>query len=194
MTDKVENGYTALTEQFDKETFRYINEIFGCACFPDLLERKLFPNAKELTESQAVFNFVRNYLIRFDLKDPGISVVSVGDGSTPRTAALFAFRTAWAAYSIDPRLRAEKSWRTDRLNLIKSVVEEVNLSFERVVIVAVHSHAHLKAVVEQIQGEDRALVVMPCCVPQTLPTEPDYDFVDPGVWSPKNRILAWSRI
>ena len=69
--------------------FRYINELVGCSCSPDLLALKIFPNAKELTESAAAYNAVRHRLKQYDLKDPTVSVVCVGDGCTPRTASMF---------------------------------------------------------------------------------------------------------
>ena len=81
------------TTSYNHRVFRHIDELIGCACFPDLLERKFFPNGKEITESAAAYHYVRWHLPRFALRDPDIAMVSVGDGHTPRTAAMFAFRS-----------------------------------------------------------------------------------------------------
>ena len=189
-----DDAESKLFTHYDRRLFRHINDIMGCACFPDLLERKLFPNAKEITESNAVYNAVRWHLPRFSLSDPGNTVVAVGDGHTPRTAALFAFRTAWNAYSVDPLLRI-KDWKTARLHTYPVKIEEEGFHFTSpVVIVAVHSHASLKATLEHIQSPNRALVAMPCCKPIDLDVPPDMRYNDSGIWSEKNEILIWKQI
>ena len=38
------------------------------------------------------------------MKDPTVLCIVVGDGRTPRTAALLAMRTRWSVVSIDPAL------------------------------------------------------------------------------------------
>ena len=184
----LDDAESKLFTHYDKRLFRHINDIMGCACFPDLLERKLFPNAKEITESNATYNAVRWHLPRFSLSDPSNVVVSVGDGHTPRTAALFAFRTAWNAYSVDPMLRP-KDWKVARLHTFPMKIEEHFFLFQSpVVIVAVHSHASLTSTLDHIKSPDRALVAMPCCVPVDLKTPPDMCYRDPGIWSEKNEI------
>lgn len=40
---------------------RYLDEFVRCRCAPDLLARKLFPNAKEVTESFAAYAAVRKH-------------------------------------------------------------------------------------------------------------------------------------
>ena len=57
-------------------------------------------NAKELSESFACFNAARVHLAETFLpSDPHVTLLAIGDGLTPRTAALFAFRTAWRSSS-----------------------------------------------------------------------------------------------
>ena len=190
----LDDAESRLFTHYDRRLFRHINDIMGCACFPDLLERKLFPNAKEITESNATYNAVRWHLPRFKLSDQNNVVVSVGDGCTPRTAALFAFRTAWEAYSVDPLLRP-KDWKVARLHTYPVKIEEDSFHFQSpVVIVAVHSHASLRSSLRRIRSPDRALVAMPCCVPVDLKTPPDMCYRDPGIWSEKNEILIWKHI
>ena len=75
---------------------RYLNDFIKLnKSAADMLNLGLFPNAKEITESYSAFNAVKTKLKQYELGDPGVTVVSVGDGRTPRTAALFAFRTKW---------------------------------------------------------------------------------------------------
>lgn len=179
---------------YDPAVFRHINDLVACKCFPDLLTRDLFPNAKELTESMSVYHYARYHLRElYPLKDLGVTLVSVGDGCTPRTAALFAFRSAWQCISIDPRLR-DKDWDTQRLLASRCRVEEVNLKFHRVVIVAVHSHASLAATLDHVRGYRRALIALPCCVKVDIRTPPTVRKRDLGVWSPRNELWAWHDI
>ena len=147
--------------------FRYINELWNCKCFPDLCLLGLFPNAKELTESAAAYNALRSKARVFELGDPEVTLIAVADGCTPRTAALFAFRTAWGAISIDPRLRKTDWPRIQRLTCIAKKVEDcAPAHFTKLVIAAVHSHAPLGVVCERFTGETRVVVAMPCCVKQ----------------------------
>ncbi|CAF4573016.1 unnamed protein product, partial [Rotaria magnacalcarata] len=77
----------------------------------------LFPNAKEITESYAVWAALRRFIFsRFEKSSsksidsiPSTdhrqnAIIVVGDGMTPRTAALCAYLTKglWQCYSIDP--------------------------------------------------------------------------------------------
>lgn len=183
---KIEIGYSYI-----KPLFRYIDELVSCSCFPDLLERKLFPNAKELTESMAAYRVVRTIYRGFDLIDKEVMVVVVGDGSTPRTAALFAFRSAWDCYSVDPHLDKDKAWRTERLTICPKKIEELSFKAEKMVVVAVHSHANLKIADEHCHADQKLIIAIPCCVPQELDRPPDKEYVDMGIWSPKNTVKIW---
>lgn len=42
-------------------------------------------------------------------QDNTVKFVSVADGSTPRTAAVVAYRTQWECHSVDPQLPADGS-------------------------------------------------------------------------------------
>ena len=172
---------------------KYLNDLMACKCFPDLLEEGIFPNAKELTESMAVFHFCRWHLAdRFPLGDKSVTLFSVGDGRTPRTAALFAYRTAWTCYSIDPNLNTQRSYRARRLVLVKKKIEDFKIDVERAVIVAVHSHAPLDVAVEHINARDKVVIAIPCCVPQEIPGyPPDLEYVDHAIWSEKNLVRVW---
>jgi hypothetical protein len=58
--------------------------------------------------------------------DPSVLVLAVGDGLTPRTAALFAFRTRWRAISIDPLMRTTTDWAAAvaRLTAIRATIAD----------------------------------------------------------------------
>jgi hypothetical protein len=175
---------------------RHINEFFKLSCASDLIEKKLFPNAKEITESMAAYEAVRKYVyhkedFRFD--DPSITLVAVGDGHTPRTGALFAFRTAWKCYSIDPVLRM-KDYKIDRLELINKKVEDIQpIVGDKMVVVAVHSHADLRDVEKKVISTtgNRSFISIPCCVKQELDYIKDYEYTDRGIWSTKNTVKVW---
>lgn len=75
-----------------------------------------FPNVKEITESMAAYAHTSKHILsRFhdspaqgDVKD---AILCVGDGSTPRSAALFAlFFPNWECYSIDPQLQEVRKY------------------------------------------------------------------------------------
>ena len=69
-------------------SMKYIDNYMNTMCCTDLAELKIFPNAKEITESMAAYHVARNKIRMFDLNDPEVVMFSVGDGRTPRTAAL----------------------------------------------------------------------------------------------------------
>lgn len=82
----------------------YVDRLLRWDCGPTLLEMGLFPNCKEITESVACLAAIDMYLdIRFS--DTKVLGIVVGDGSTPRTAALLAARSKWNVVSIDPAMR-----------------------------------------------------------------------------------------
>lgn len=156
-----------------------------------MLELGLFPNAKEITESYAAYEAVASH-ITTDFGNSDITVICPGDGTKPRTAATFAFRSAWTAYSIDPALRKE-SWPVRRLECLKSKIEDVSLEFDhKVILVLVHAHCRLQECLKSIKAQSYDIVAMPCCVPLFLDgIEPDIQYEDPNIWSPENTIKIW---
>ena len=97
---------------------RYVTELLKLACGPELVRLRLFPDAKELTESFAANNAARSFLwsknaagrARVDPADAAVTCVAVGDGNTPRTAALFAFLTRWQCVAVDPEMVEWREW------------------------------------------------------------------------------------
>jgi len=183
---------------YNQGQYKYLNEFIKYdKSARDMLALGLFPNAKEITESSSALNAVLSKLKFYDRADPNVTLVSVGDGRTPRTAALFAFRTKWQCISIDPQLKQEKIpyWEqnVERLKCYPNKVEDLDLCFKKCVIVAVHSHADLHSTLQHIRGEVRSMVAIPCCVSYNHELKPK-EFRDAGIWSPKNLVKVWRSI
>lgn len=170
---------------------RYMNEFIKCRCSADLPEWGMFPNAKEVTESVGAYNALRQFLHKKGtlFNEPHTCFV-VGDGSTPRTGALIACRTAWHVTSIDPNLNGKEYSHIRRLSLVKAKIEDVEFPKQKhAIIVLVHSHAHMENIKNSIPADRYTVISMPCCVPDTKTFgAPVKQYVDPGIWSPKNTI------
>lgn len=181
---------------------KHINDFMRLQCAPDIMALKLFPNAKEITESMGVFAAVERVLVGeevLSLTETNVALVSVGDGATPRTAGLFAFRTHWQCYSIDPNLNQARDWEhcIQRLRIERRRVEDETLdlrAFDHVVIAMVHSHAPMKETLKHVLGRVRHVVALPCCVPMEIPSRPYFGLDDHNIWSPKHTIKLWTGV
>lgn len=87
-----------------KKSSKYLDWLCTATCAPQLLQAKLFPNAKEVTETMACFEATTHLGPGYEWNNPDVTVFVVGDGHKPRTGATFACRTAWNVFSIDPLL------------------------------------------------------------------------------------------
>ncbi len=198
--DTLTNTINNVLWLYNQGQYRYLNEFIKLnKSASDMLALGLFPNGKEISESYSAFNAVRTKLKQYDTNDPTITLVSVGDGTTPRTAALFAFRTKWQCISIDPLLKdcADYEEKIQRLTCYDSKVEDIHpsrLEFDKVVIVAVHSHASLQNILQHVKGKVRSLVAIPCCVPYVHESIRPIEYSDSGIWSPKNTVKVWRTI
>lgn len=192
-------------------SLRYLNEFVGkLHCAPALLQHGLFPDAKEVTESMALFNAVRRYIepkdkdkeAKEDGKHDGIVVV--GDGNTPRTAAMFAFRMrGWKCYSVDPAMEKGTSERSkgwaDVTNLVvvRNKIENVRIALRRAIVVLVHAHVTLDQALSAVQADQICgVVTLPCCnwygQQETLfGRGPDLVYDDFSVLSDHREIRLW---
>jgi hypothetical protein len=188
---------------FCKPNTRYINDFLHLKCAPDLILAKVFPNAKEITESLSMYWGVVNHIsvpygIRRD--DPKVTVYVVGDGKHPRTGMMFAYRSAWNVISIDPSM--DSKWpiqrEVNRLTCYKFNVESLLFLHgkgEQVIVVLPHSHATIPAVLSSISAPNLHIISMPCCVKHDLSwMEPTVEYIDEGVWSPRNTIKVWNDV
>ena len=174
---------------------KYLAEFVGLSCAPDMLALRVFPNGKEISESFAAYDAARYRLQQFRLSDPRVTVVCVGDGRSPRTGATFALRSAWNVYSVDPMLKGgTRRWEAiRRLTIVPERIEAFSIEAERVILVAVHSHANLANSVAAIRAREIAVIAIPCCVRMHLKHEPDLQYEDKGIISPCRTVKIWNR-
>ena len=83
---------------------RFLDSFLRWECGRTLLGMNLFPNAQEITESMACLAAITEALGEGCTAETDAIAVVIGDGRTPRTAALLAMRTKWQVVSIDPAL------------------------------------------------------------------------------------------
>lgn len=180
-------------KQAKKMNRLYMEHFITSRCAPDMLALDLFPNCKEITESWGTFEATKYLGDGYEWNNPDVVAVVVGDGAKPRTAATVAFRTAWEAVSVDPKL-APRRYDVKRLKLIREKVEDVELRFpgKNVVIMAPHSHARLPDSVRAIkEAEQLAVIAIQCCVPLKLGVLPDISYRDKYMWTPENLVKVW---
>jgi hypothetical protein len=202
----------------------YLDRVFGMRCFEDLVRLRVFPDAKDISESYGVIQAaIRQGMLlsppgtaaattgggepqppptlgkkatarraRDAERQRGVLCISIGDGSTPRTACLAAYLTAWQCVSVDPALREE--WAADSprgvgrltgvsapfedfmqqhdaLEAIRAAVEVDGGrgSVEHLVLLCVHAHhrfqgpACMDAVRQAFGDPPTTCVALPCC-------------------------------
>lgn len=175
---------------FEKHARRYkslhINRFFSLKCAADLVANQLFPNCKEITETFGAFDACQYLNEEFDWGNKDINVVCVGDGTRPRTAATFCYRSAWKSWSVDPAL-TNRHYNIKRLTCIPKKIEEIRLEFnEPTLICCVHSHAKLSDCIKSITAPKINIINIPCCFKSDLPFHPCLTYQDDQIWSEKN--------
>lgn len=171
---------------------KYISEFLGLTCAVDILQTDLFPNGKEITETMATYSAVVRKMHGFDPTDDEITMISVGDGSTPRTAGFFAYMTHWECISVDPKLRVNDFQEIRQLEMYDGRIQEYEFKGDRVILTAVHSHADLQDSVDAIDAEEILVVAMPCCETLELDDhEPIKEYADWGCFSPQRTIKIY---
>lgn len=191
---------------------KYVNDFIKAKCAPDLLALQLFPNAKEITKTAAMFWLVTETLQKYGIKrSDNVVLYETGCGVVPRTAAFFAYRTFWRCHAIDPKLKDPlKDWgdriythaiRDDQFDPnMEKEVQYYSISWEKeqqkflkeaeaVVVVSIHGHGNPKLLYDKIKHENKAVFEMPCCNPSTL-HEGRFK-IDHGILSPKN-VIYWT--
>lgn len=176
----------------------YFNELIKLHCGATLLEKKLFPNAKEVTESFGCFHATIDALGGMEACGRDITCVVVGDGTKPRTGALFALRTRWNVISIDPIMR-RTDWgkEINRLTAIQGKAEDFPMQYDTdLVLVFPHSHADSQKVLQAhtvTEGYTRTVVWLPCCVEMKMDGK-SISFKDARIMSPKNRFYIYQGV
>jgi hypothetical protein len=190
---KQHEGSQGVTMFFQYPSLRYFDEFMRLKCAPDLLKLKLFPNAKEVSESFAALRAVRKIMKAESFGDDSIKLIDVACGSTPRTAALFAFLTKWKIFAVDPVLKHQGRYdAVNNLTCHSKKIEEVEFwSDSTVVVTAVHAHVKLDVILKRIHAPRIVLIAMPCCQPLELKEEPEKEYEDYGCWSPHRTVKVW---
>merc|ERR1712032_338632 len=151
------------------------------------------------TESFAAFRAVREHLGVFLPEDPAVTVVCVGDGSVPRTAALFAFRTKWQCHAVDPQMRqpGAKWGSVDRLQATRAKIEDCNFEADKLLIVCVHAHVGLEECIKVVDWKEAlGIVAIPCCnfysrLRLSEPRAPLAEYHDSGMVSPHSLVRVY---
>lgn len=152
--------------------------------------------------------------ISFD--DTNVKLLAVGDGCTPRTACLFAFRTRWQCVSVDPLMR-KGTWdamvsnvRTHRAR-IQDVSVPLDHDDQRMVVIMWHAHVSIRDALSCIWNVDDhalsarmrsrvALVSCACCNYDREQREmpdgslPDAEYEDIAVPGDKRVVRVWKFI
>ena len=170
---------------------RYMNELLKLDCAPELLALKIFPDAKEVSESFSMYEALYRHVGINEIPVNPINdlssytgdnvVLVVGDGSTPRIGALCAFmlgKKDWVVYSVDPQMRPvthpAQSGNSDKddpsscyssiknLRVVRGFIEDVSIHAKKVIIVMMHCHVTLSKVLESIH-ESTQIDGIVCC-------------------------------
>ena len=173
----------------NKHLFRYIDEFLSLKCVTDLINHKIYPDAKEITESMSILNALRKYFHSsskdlqkhkdYNFANKNVTAIIIGDGSTPRIASLLCFVTKWNnIYSIDPQLKINKnkSWKNIKhLKCLRSKIEDITIKVQdvkdnNIVVIFMHSHVLLEQSLLSISNLNNnnfngkvSLITVPCC-------------------------------
>ena len=190
----------------------YLDGYFSLSSFGDLARLRLFPGAKDVSESWGALKAAQRTLKAGGSRGR-VKCVSIGDGSTPRTACLAAFlEPKWETVSVDPCLISE--WEGEgpkgvkRLQGVRGTVEKwmegwkKEVGWDKLVVFMVHSHARLTGTcdITEIRARydypETVLVNMPCCpgfgVEKDVGRRPEVVYEDYCVFSDKRRIEMWT--
>merc|ERR1711879_982073 len=152
--------------------------------------------------SFAAFHAVRKHLgTAFQPEDPSVTVVCVGDGSVPRTAALFAFRTKWQCYAVDPQMKSPgTSWGgVERLEAVCAKIEDGSYKARKLLLVCVHAHVGLAECLAVSKWTDAlGIVAIPCCnfysrlqLPREHGRSAVAEYSDHGIVSPHRHVRVY---
>ena len=106
---------------------RFIDSFLRWDCGRLLLGMGLFPNTQEISESMACLETIHERLSAVvSRSNEDVVAIVVGDGRTPRTAALIAMRTKWRVVSIDPALHGLEPTNEDGRSSASGVVADAD--------------------------------------------------------------------
>jgi len=183
-----------------KKYFKHMDDVFTLGAAPELITSGVYPNAKEYAESCGAYKAYFKYLHRRikplyeDFSDCSrVHVYCVGDGRSPRTGTMFALRSPYRVFSIDPNMNTDKyvhvfyprsqrsmtEWSgqrvfgthvqvsVERLTCHKTKIEQFKQDIipDVAVIVGVHCHVNLETILKSIKAYKHLYaIMMPCCM------------------------------
>lgn len=181
-----------------KSIHGYLNEFIQLSSAPDMLELGLFPNVKEISESMGCFHAAIELFGGMEcLGRHDIAVVVIGDGVSPRTAGLFAFRSRWDCYAIDPLMREKYKGKINRTVLYATKGEDVEIEFgdKEIVLIYPHSHASIKNTYQNFTTTGKKHIIsIPCCKDNDLGNTKAIYYRDKYILSPKNEVYIWKDV
>lgn len=195
----------------------YLDKLFALDCFPELVARRVFPSAKDVTESYAAINAIQRHstLDAAVLASRRVMCIAVGDGCSPRTAALASYLTGWDCVSVDPNMHGR--WLggvgTEGIERLQchaltwdayahSLVRSAPTAVDALVLLCVHSHhrfgageASVAEVRRALGNPPTAMASIPCChtyshVHDVGPADLSYE--DWGIFSAKRVVNVWT--
>lgn len=191
----------------------YIDQVFGLECFSDLVSLQAFTSAKDISESMAALQAAKQHSQASPAGGQTLCLC-IGDGSTPRTAVLAAFRQRnWESFiSIDPMLRDDwvgkepkgvhglQGFKGTLLDFI-STCQTPTQTFTQLVILLVHSHARfigpcsLDKIRNLYANPQTTIVSLPCCTRfrhvQDIGQRPHIQYEDDCVFSACRTVEIW---
>lgn len=176
---------------------RYINDLIGSKCFADLLLTGFFKNAKELTTACAAFRAAHR--LHLDFNSPNVAVICIGGGPLPATAAMFAFRTRWHCYSVDPKSvigYTNTMEAVQRVWQFKGPLRDFKIlpGFADYVFVRLSNKCSTKEIGDKVATIQSANVhgISVGCEKDHAPThEPTHDYFDSGIWGSHQQVKIW---
>jgi hypothetical protein len=197
----------------------YLDQFMAYQCSSFLMDLRLFPNAKEITESMACLSAVdKHFKHLFKFQSSDVLCVCVGDGATPRTACLAAMRTKWRrCIAIDPLLvESESGYQKIKVQQVKNIqrlewfgekIQDITIDVseeeKHVVIILPHCHVVPDTVVASFRLKEGqhatfSVVQMPCCHwvwhNQICGVTCDEEYMDGGVGSTARTMRVWKDV
>lgn len=202
----------------------YLDQFLQLKCAPDLITMGLFPNSKEITETFAIWTALRRHIFpqlsTSSMDNRQNAIIVVGDGMTPRTAALCAYLTkgAWQCYSVDPMLQYDtyadttfinrrsittadhcKQWQSIKgLRMARAKIQTVSIQCRQAIVVMMHAHVAIEDAVAAVDASEGivGIVTCPCCQwapfqQEWLGQAPHQQYTDLRLLSVKNQMNVW---
>ncbi|CAF1052675.1 unnamed protein product [Rotaria sordida] len=224
-----ENECSCNQPSFSDHHLEYLDEFLQLRCAPELITMGLFPNSKEITESFAIWSALRQFIFpRMEQKLPTSesidnrqnAIIVVGDGMTPRTAALCAYLTKglWQCYSIDPMLQYDTyadmisinrrsittvnhctEWKSIKgLRMARAKIQTVSVQCRKAIVVMMHAHVTLEDAIAAIDASEGiiGIITCPCCKWTSFQQQwqgqpPHHKYTDLRLLSAKNDMNVW---